>query len=98
MTLFILSLSSNILANDRPILAFYKGELLFPAFVTYQEEKFGGFLARTDYRDPVIEKEITDHGWMLWPPVRYSYDTHNLYLPTPAPSPPTLDAQQATMR
>jgi microcin C transport system permease protein len=89
MTLFILSLSSNILANDRPILAFYKGELLFPAFVTYQEEKFGGFLARTDYRDPVIEKEITDHGWMLWPPVRYSYDTHNLDLPTPAPSPPT---------
>jgi microcin C transport system permease protein len=33
---------------------------------------------------------------MLWPPIRYSYDTHNLDLPTPAPSKPTwllTDAQ-----
>ncbi|WP_457796424.1 ABC transporter permease [Methylocystis sp. S23] len=89
MTLFVMSLLSNVLANDRPILAWYKGELLFPALVAYPEEKFGGFLARTDYRDPVIANEIKAHGWMLWPPVRYSYDTHNLELPTPAPSPPT---------
>lgn len=89
MTLFVMSLLSNVLANDRPILAWYKGELLFPAFVTYPEERFGGFLARTDYRDPTIENEIRAHGWMLWPPIRYSYDTHNLDLPTPAPSPPT---------
>ena len=26
---------------------------------------------------------------MIWPLIRYSYDTHNLDLPTPAPSPPT---------
>src|SRR5437773_3125600 len=26
---------------------------------------------------------------MLWPPIRYSYHTHNLHLPTPAPSKPT---------
>jgi microcin C transport system permease protein len=87
--LFVMSLLSNILANDRPVLAWYKGELLFPAFVNYPEEKFGGFLARTDYRDPVIESEINSHGWMIWPPVHFSYDTHNLALPTPAPSPPT---------
>ncbi len=87
--LFFLSLGSEFIANDRPILAYYKGEFLFPVFVTYEEEKFGGFLARTDYRDPTIAKEIEAHGWMLWPPVRYSYDTHNLDLPTPAPSPPT---------
>ena len=73
--LFVMSLLSNILANDRPVLAFYKGELLFPAFVNYPEEKFGGFLARTDYRDPVIEGEINSHGWMIWPPIPYSYDT-----------------------
>jgi microcin C transport system permease protein len=89
MALFVMSLLSNVLANDRPILAWYKGELLFPAFASYPEEKFGGFLARTDYRDPTIENEIRAHGWMLWPPIRYSYDTHNLDLPTPAPSPPT---------
>jgi microcin C transport system permease protein len=89
MALFVTSLLSNVIANDKPILAFYKGELLVPIFKDYPEEKFGGFLARTDYRDPVIEKEIEANGWMLWPPIRYSYNTHNLDLPTPAPSPPT---------
>jgi microcin C transport system permease protein len=87
--LFGLSLLSNVVANDKPVLAYYKGELLFPIFKNYPEEKFGGFLAQTDYRDPVIDKEIDANGWMIWPPVRYSYNTHNLDLPTPAPSPPT---------
>jgi microcin C transport system permease protein len=89
LALFLTSLCSNIIANDRPILAFYKGELLFPIFVNYPEEKFGGFYAHTDYRDPTIAKEIDAHGFMIWPPIRFSYDTHNLDLPTPAPSPPT---------
>jgi len=89
MAMFIASLFSEFIANDRPIVAMYKSEILFPAFVSYPEEKFGGFLAMTDYRDPSIEKEIAAHGWMIWPPIRYSYDTHNLDLPAPAPSPPT---------
>jgi microcin C transport system permease protein len=67
----------------------YKGELLYPVFVDYPEETFGGFLAQTDYRDPVISKEIEEHGWILWPPIRFSYNTHNLDLPVPAPAPPT---------
>ncbi len=54
LVLFVMSLCAEFIANDRPIVAYYKGELLFPAFVTYPEEKFGGFLARTDYRDPTI--------------------------------------------
>jgi microcin C transport system permease protein len=89
MILFILSLFAEFIANDRPILASYKGEILFPIFKNYPEEKFGGFLAETDYRDPVIADEIKAHGWMVWPLVRFSYSTHNLDLPTPAPSPPT---------
>jgi len=36
----------------------YKGEWLFPVLIDYPEEKFGGFLARTDYRDPVIQEEL----------------------------------------
>jgi microcin C transport system permease protein len=89
MVLFVLSLFAELIANDKPILASYKGELLYPAFVDYPEEKFGGFLAQTDYRDPVIAKEIQDNGWLLWAPVRFSYTTHNLDLPVPAPAPPT---------
>ena len=89
MVLFVLSLFAEVIANERPIMASYKGEILFPIVADYPEEKFGGFLAQTDYRDPVIANEIKAHGWMLWPPIRFSYNTHNLDLPTPAPSAPT---------
>jgi microcin C transport system permease protein len=89
VALFVLSLFAELIANDRPILARYKGEWLFPIVVDYQEERFGGFLARTDYRDPVIAEEIEKHGFMLWPPIRFSYNTINLDLPKPAPAPPT---------
>jgi microcin C transport system permease protein len=86
---FAVSLFSEVIANDRPLLIVYKGEILLPMLHDYPEEKFGGFLAQTDYRDRVIAKEIEDHGFMLWPPIRYSYRTINRQLPLPAPSPPT---------
>ena len=89
LVLFVLSLFAEFIANDKPILVSYKNEILLPVFKNYPEEKFGGFLAMTDYRDPFIQKEIAAHGWMIWPPIRYSYATHNLELPAPAPSPPT---------
>jgi microcin C transport system permease protein len=89
MVLFVVTLFAELLANDRPIVAHYKGELLFPIAVDYPEEKFGGFLAETDYRDPVISKEIEANGWMVWPPIRYAYNTNNRDLPVPAPAPPT---------
>lgn len=98
ITLFILSLFAELIANDRPILAAYKGEILFPVVTNYPEEKFGGFLAQTDYRDPVIAKEIEDNGWMIWPPIRFSYRTHQRDLPTPAPSAPTWWLENETCK
>ncbi|MEI9914549.1 MAG: ABC transporter permease [Methylovirgula sp.] len=89
LILFVLSLLAEFIANDKPLVASYKGELLFPIFRDYPESQFGGFLARTDYRDPFISDEIKAHGWMLWPPIHYSYRTIERALPTPAPSPPT---------
>ena len=87
--LFVLSLFAEVIANDKPILARYNGELLFPALVDYPEEKFGGFLAITDYRDPFIQEEIDANGWMVWPLVRYSFRSVNKDIPSPAPSPPS---------
>ncbi|MCX7324298.1 MAG: ABC transporter permease [Hyphomicrobiales bacterium] len=89
MALFVLCLFAELIANDRPIFVSYKGEFLVPIAVDYPEEKFGGFLARTDYRDPVIQKEIAANGFAIWPLIRFSYSTHNLDLPVPAPAPPT---------
>ena len=87
--LFALSLFSEFIASDRPILASYKGELLVPFAVNYPESKFGGFLATTNFRDPANRAEIEANGWMLWPPIRFSYDTVDNALPVPAPAPPS---------
>ena len=81
LAMFFASLGAELIANDRPILARYKGELLMPMLVDYPEQKFGGFLAVTDYRDPEILNEIESNGWMLWPLVRYSSSTINKDFP-----------------
>ena len=89
LVLFVLSLFSEFIANDRPLVVSYKGETLFPVLVDYPEEKFGGFLAVTDYRDPIIQEEINSNGWMMWPPIRYSYRTVNNEIPEAAPAKPS---------
>lgn len=89
LVLFVLSMFAEFIANDRPVLALYNGEILFPTVVDYPEEKFGGFLAVTDYRDPVIQDEINSNGWMIWPPIRYSYRTPNNEIPEAAPAKPS---------
>ncbi|WP_407157915.1 ABC transporter permease [Bradyrhizobium sp. STM 3557] len=89
--LFVVSLFAELIANDRPFLIKFDGHLYWPAFVTYPETAFGGdFETAADYRDPYLQKLIAEKGGtIVWPLIRYSYDTHNLDLPTPAPSPPT---------
>jgi microcin C transport system permease protein len=91
MVLFVISLGAEFIANDKPFLVEADGRYFFPALVNYPETAFGGeFETAADYRDPYLQKLIAEKGGtMLWPMVRYSYDTHNLDLPTPAPSPPT---------
>jgi microcin C transport system permease protein len=75
LVLFVASLLANFIANDRPLLVSYKGELLSPVLVAYPESKFGGFYAFTNYRDPFIADEINANGWMVWPPIRFAHNT-----------------------
>jgi microcin C transport system permease protein len=91
LVLFVLTLFSEFIANDKPFYIRYEGKSYFPVFVTYAETTFGGdFETAADYRDPYLQKLIADKGGTtIWPLIRYSYDTHNLDLPTPAPSKPT---------
>jgi microcin C transport system permease protein len=91
LVLFFVSLFAEFIANDKPFLILFNGKAYFPAVFTYPETAFGGdFETAADYRDPFLQDLIAKkNGTMIWPPVRYRYDTHNLDLPTPAPSPPT---------
>src|SRR2546429_7766961 len=91
MVLFVITLFAEFIANDKPFYVQFEGRSYFPVFVNYPETTFGGdFETAADYRDPYLQKLIAEKGgYMLWPPIRYSYNTHNLDLPTPAPSKPT---------
>ena len=90
--LFFVSLAAEFVANDRPILVSFKGEIYAPVFTDYPEEVFleeDGFLPITDYRIPEIREAIDKNGWALWPLIRYSYRTTNTEIPEPAPSKPS---------
>ncbi|MDX2168639.1 MAG: ABC transporter permease, partial [Deltaproteobacteria bacterium] len=88
--LLVVTLAAELVANDKPLLLRYDGRFYFPVFVTYPETYFGGFLeTEADYRDPEVRELIEAKGWMIWPPIPYSYDTVIRDLPGPAPSPPS---------
>lgn len=90
LTLLIVSLLAPVLSNDKPLLISYKHELYFPLFKNYPETTFGGdFETTTVYRDPYVTNLIEKNGWMIWPPVRFNYDTVNYDLSVPAPAPPS---------
>lgn len=92
LLLFGLSLSAEFIANDRPLLIYHHGAFYVPVFKDYAETDFGGvFPSTADYRDPYLAKLIDENGWMLWPPIRFSYGTVNYNLPVPAPAPPSAE-------
>jgi microcin C transport system permease protein len=105
LVLYGLSLCAELIANDRPILVSYNGELHVPVFKFYPETAFGGDL-RTEAKYSSVEirclivsggsldcwddpegiiAEVEDKGtaagqavtkgWMIWPPIPYSYNT-----------------------
>ena len=90
LALFGFSLFAEFIANDKPLLVRFDGGWYLPVFVGYPETTWGGeFATETDYRDPFVAKLIEGKGWMVWPPIPYSYQTINYDLPVPAPAPPS---------
>ena len=89
--LFGISLGSEFIANDKPILVKYDGQLYWPIFKAYPETAFGGiFETEAEYRDPAVKEMIAKSGgWVLWPPIRFSYNTQNKTPPMAFPVKPT---------
>ena len=74
--LFFLSLFAELLANDKPILIRYDGAFYSPLLKNYPETTFGGeFPTNAVYTDHELQKSIEEKGWIVWPPIPYSYDT-----------------------
>ena len=96
--LFFFTLFAEVIANDKPLLVQYDGGYYFPVVKIYPETVFGGdFETEAEYREVDVQELIAKKGgWILWPPIRYSYGTVNLNLKTPAPSPPSTENMLGT--
>lgn len=92
ITLLIITLCAEFIANDRPLFVWFKNAPYVPVLIDYPETAFGGdFETSTDFRDPFVGDLIKQNGFAIWPPIRFAYDTINYNLPTPAPSYPTSE-------
>ena len=89
--LFVLSLLAEVISNDKPFLVQYQGSYYLPLLKKYPETVFGGdFETETDYRDPYILEKLTSNGnTVYFPPNPHSYNSINLELSQPVPSPPS---------
>ncbi len=89
LILFAIALAADFVANDKPLLIKYDGRLYAPVFRVYPETAFGGYFeTEAEYRHPDVLAMIEEKGWMIWPPIPYSYDTVNKNTPEPAPYKP----------
>jgi len=90
--LFIVTLAAELVANDKPLFVWFDGAPYVPFVQNIPETAFGGdFETETEYRDEFVQDLINDKGFMIWPPIQYSYDTINYGLDEPAPSRPTFE-------
>ena len=60
---FVLSLFAEFIANDKPIMVSYRGEIRMPVFTFYAETDFGGdFRTEAAYSDPEVQCLIRTGG------------------------------------
>ncbi|CAM2865379.1 MULTISPECIES: ABC transporter permease [Vibrio] len=89
MTLFLISLFAELIANDKPLLVKYQGGWYYPVITQYAETEFGGeFETEADYTDPYVVELIEEEGHIIWPLIRFSYDTINFNISSSVPSAP----------
>ena len=87
--LFIVSLFAEVIANDKPLFISYDNQWFFPVSNAYAETRFGGeFETEADYTDPYVIELIEEKGYIIWPVIRFSYDTINFNIQGSVPSAP----------
>ena len=91
--LVVVSLASELVSNDKPLLVRYEGQLYVPMLHDYPETTFGGdFQTPTDYLDPYITERLSKDGnWAIYTLNRYGANTLNYFAKAPSPSGPSRD-------
>ena len=90
-TLFILSLFSELISNNKPIIMNIDGNIYYPYIISYTEKDFGGELETTpDYKGFYITSLLKENkNWALFPLNPHSYNSINFNNSQPNPSPPS---------
>ncbi len=87
--IFVTSIFSEFIANDKPLFLWYKNKFYMPVFETLTDQFFGGnFPTPANYKDPLIKKNIQTHGFMIMPVIPFSYNTVDYDIETQTPSKP----------
>ncbi len=75
LAIFIISLLSNFIANDKPLLVKHPGGLAIPVFFFYPESEFVEDGAGTEANYKNLSNSALFDGksanWMLWPPIPF---------------------------
>lgn len=88
---FILSLFSEFIANDKPIFLRYKGVNYFPVLKFYPGQTFGGkFKTEADYLSLRENEEFHENGFMILPVVPHSPLHSYLDIKDNPPHPPSI--------
>ncbi len=92
LAIFILTLFAEFLANDKPLLVKYQGDFYIPVIRDYSDLTFGGdFPTPADYKDKYTIDKIEQDGWLLMPPIPFSFNTVDYDLDKPPPAAPSSD-------
>ncbi|REC96174.1 ABC transporter permease [Kushneria indalinina] len=90
LALLVVTLPAELIANDTPLVVRFDGQWYWPLLVDYPETVFGGFLPTTAlYSDPAVLSLIRDQGWLVQPPIPFSWQSIDMTLDMPAPAPPS---------
>ncbi len=90
--LFFVTLFAELIAGEKPLIMRFEGKFYVPIFQEISEKKLGGiFETEADFRDPEVQILVEKNGWIIFPPIKFSYDTINYKINTPAPSKPTAE-------
>ena len=75
---FVWSLFAELFANDKPLVVHFDDRTLFPFVQTLTETDLGGDLdILVDYKDPYTDELLAKANWVIWAPVKFSYQSIN---------------------
>ena len=93
MFLFFVSLFSEMISNDKPIIMNIDDRVYYPYIIDYAETDFGGELETTpDYKGYFITNLLeNENNWAIFPINPHSYNSINYNNLNPNPAPPSND-------